>query len=117
FDLEGDPFVGDGGLEYLFGYAFKDAEGVLTYVADWCLTPADEKAAFERFVDFVIERRAHHPGMHIYHYAAYEVGALKRLMGRYATREEEIDTLLRGQVLVDLYAVVRHAIRASVESY
>lgn len=38
-------------------------------------------------------------------------------MGRYATREEEIDKLLRGQVLVDLYAVVRHAIRASVESY
>ncbi|WP_292580654.1 TM0106 family RecB-like putative nuclease, partial [Mesorhizobium sp.] len=117
FDLEGDPFVGEGGLEYLFGYAFNDAEGALTYVADWCLTPADEKAAFERFVDFVIERRAHHPGMHIYHYAAYEVGALKRLMGRYASREEEIDTLLRGQVLVDLYAVVRHAIRASVESY
>ncbi|MER9102647.1 TM0106 family RecB-like putative nuclease [Mesorhizobium sp. M0848] len=117
FDLEGDPFVGEGGLEYLFGYAFKDAGGALTYVADWCLTPADEKAAFERFVDFVIERRAHHPGIHIYHYAAYEVGALKRLMGRYATREEEIDALLRGQVLVDLYAVVRHAIRASVESY
>ena len=25
FDLEGDPFVDEGGLEFLFGYAFKDA--------------------------------------------------------------------------------------------
>lgn len=117
FDLEGDPFVGEGGLEYLFGYAFKGANGQTQYVADWSFSPEDEKAAFERFVDFVMERRKEHPGLHIYHYAAYEPGALKRLMGRYATREEEIDALLRGQVLVDLYAVVRHAIRASVESY
>ncbi|WDZ82065.1 TM0106 family RecB-like putative nuclease (plasmid) [Ensifer adhaerens] len=117
FDLEGDPFVGEGGLEYLFGYAFKGTDGTLTYVADWCFTPADEKAAFERFVDIVMERRQLHPGLHIYHYAPYEPGALKRLMGRYATREEEIDALLRGQVMVDLYSVVRHAIRASVESY
>ena len=26
-DLEGDPFVGEGGLEFLFGYAFKDKNG------------------------------------------------------------------------------------------
>src|SRR6185503_12192772 len=32
-------------------------------------------------------------------------------------REDEIDRMLRGGVFVDLYAVVRHAIRASVESY
>ena len=31
FDLEGDPFAGDGGLEYLFGYAFFGAGGGLTY--------------------------------------------------------------------------------------
>lgn len=117
FDLEGDPFVGDGGLEYLFGYAFRGDDGQVQYVADWSFSPEDEKAAFERFVDFVAARRKQYPNLHVYHYAAYEQGALKRLMGRYATREEEIDALLRGQVLVDLYAVVRHAIRASVESY
>ena len=38
-------------------------------------------------------------------------------MGRYATREDEIDRFLRSEIFVDLYAVVRHAIRASVESY
>ncbi|MGA9630976.1 MAG: hypothetical protein WBQ63_06115, partial [Candidatus Acidiferrales bacterium] len=47
----------------------------------------------------------------------YEPAALKRLMGRYATRQEEIDQMLRARLLVDLYAVVRHGIRASVESY
>ena len=117
FDLEGDPFIGEGGLEYLFGYAFRDGDGQLNYVRDWSFTQSDEKAAFERFVDFVTERRKTHPGLHVFHYAPYEPGALKRLMGRYATREEEIDALLRGRVLVDLYAVVRHAVRASVESY
>src|SRR5207248_675765 len=38
-------------------------------------------------------------------------------MGRYATREEELDRMLRAKLFVDLYQVVRHAIRASVESY
>ena len=42
---------------------------------------------------------------------------MKRLMGRYATRENEVDSLLRAEIFVDLYSVVRHAIRASVESY
>ena len=38
-------------------------------------------------------------------------------MGRYATREEEIDRMLRAGLFVDLYQVVRHSLRASVESY
>jgi len=37
--------------------------------------------------------------------------------GRYATREDEVDNLLRAEVFVDVYSVVRHSIRASVESY
>jgi predicted RecB family nuclease len=115
FDLEGDPFVEDGGLEYLFGYAFGE-EG-LQYVGDWAVSRADEKRVFETFVDFAMARWQKYPDFHIYHYAPYETGALKRLMGRYASREEEIDQMLHGQVFVDLLQVVRHAIRASVESY
>lgn len=116
-DLEGDPFVGEDGLEYLFGYVFKDADGALVYEGDWAPTRADERRAFEAFVDFVMARWARFPTLHVYHYAPYEPAALKRLMGRYATREEEIDRLLRARVFVDLYQVVRHALRASVESY
>jgi predicted RecB family nuclease len=115
FDLEGDPFVEDGGLEYLFGYAF--GEKSLQYVGDWAVSRANEKGVFETFVDFAMARWKEYPEFHIYHYAPYETGALKRLMGRYATREDEIDRMLRGGLFVDLYQVVRHAIRASVESY
>ena len=38
-------------------------------------------------------------------------------MGRFATREDEVDDLFRRGVFVDLYRVVRQGIRAGVESY
>jgi uncharacterized protein len=116
-DLEGDPFVGEHGLEYLFGYLSKNPDGELVYEGDWALTRVDEKRAFERFVDVLIARWAQFPSLHIYHYAPYEPAALKRLMGRYATREEEIDRMLRARLFVDLYQIVRRGLRASVESY
>jgi uncharacterized protein len=117
FDLEGDPFVGEHGLEYLFGYVFTDADGTVVYQGDWAFTPAEEKRAFEKFVDFVMARLNEFPDLHIYHYAPYEPSALKRLMGRYATREEQIDRMLRAGLFVDLYHVVRRGVRASLESY
>jgi len=116
-DIEGDPFVGEHGLEYLFGYVSKNGDGELVYEGDWALTRADEKRAFERFVDFAMAHLAQFPSFHVYHYAPYEPAALKRLMGRYATREEEIDRMLRARLFVDLYQIVRHGLRASVESY
>ncbi|MBN9614739.1 MAG: TM0106 family RecB-like putative nuclease [Acidobacteriales bacterium] len=117
FDLEGDPFVGEHGLEYLFGYLFKDAQVALVYEGDWAFTRSEEKQAFEKFVDFVMARWVQFPDLHIYHYAPYEPAALKRIMGRYATREEEIDQMLRAGLFVDLYQIVRRSLRASVESY
>jgi predicted RecB family nuclease len=116
-DLEGDPFVGEAGLEFLVGYAWANDEGEPCYTADWSRSRADERAAFERFIDFAMARLEKYPDLHIYHYAPYEPAALKRLMGRYATREDELDGLLRSAKFVDLFAVVRHAVRASVESY
>ena len=118
FDLEADPLSMDGGLEYLFGWAEAGPSGEPEYHVTWAHDRAAEKAALEEFVDFVMERRERDPGMHVYHYGGYESGALKRLMQRHATREDEIDVLLRGRVLVNLYDhVVRQGIRASVESY
>jgi predicted RecB family nuclease len=116
-DFEGDPFVSGGGREFLFGYATADEAGKLSYTADWALNREAEKAAFERFVDLMMARLEQYPEFHIYHFAPYEPAALKRLMGRYATRESELDRMLRARLFVDLYGVVRHAIRASVESY
>ncbi len=117
FDLEGDPFVPGGGREFLFGYAFRDSAGNLAYEGQWCLTAESEKKAYESFIDFVLKRRQEHPDLHVYHFAPYEPAALKRLMGRYASRSEQLDQLLRNLVFVDLLAVVRNSIRASVESY
>src|SRR5262249_38358702 len=116
FDLEGDPYVGAGGREYLFGWATEE-RGSPEYHCLWALTPAAERAAFESFVDFVMERWARHPDLHVYHFAPYEPSAMKRLMGRYATRENEIDRMLRAGLLVDLHAIVRQTLRASVEEY
>jgi uncharacterized protein len=112
-DFEGDPYVGETGLEYLFGLV--DVHGRFT--AYWARTPGEEKRAFERLVDHVMQAWADDPGMHVYHYAAYETLAMRRLSARHNTRVDEVDRLLRGNRLVDLYAVVRQALQAGTESY
>ena len=56
FDLEGDPYVGKGGREYLFGFTSgNDGENSI-YQHRWSLTPDEEKRAFEWFVDEVMTR-------------------------------------------------------------
>lgn len=116
-DFESDPFVGEHGLEYLLGYEHQNDVGQWVYTPLWALTRADEKAAFEQFIDFTMERWSQFPDLHIYHFGGYETGALKRLMGRYATREDDLDRILRGLLPVDLLSVTRQSIRAGVESY
>ena len=112
-DLEGDRLAADGGREYLFGVV--DAAG--TYMSLWAPNPEQEKRAFEQVVDRIVATHAAHPDMHVYHFAPYEPTAFKRLSGRYATREVELDRILRAELFVDLYSVVRHSLKASVESY
>jgi uncharacterized protein len=55
--------------------------------------------------------------MHVYHFGSYETAAFKRLMGAYATREDEIDRMLRAKIFVDLHTICKQAVRASVEEY
>ena len=118
FDMEGHPFYETSrGLEYLFGYCYRDDAGAVVYDAVWGRDRDGERRAFEAFVDWLVERRRRHPAMHVYHYAHYERTALTRLMGEHGTREAEIDAFLRGEVLVDLYRVTKQALRASVDSY
>ena len=128
FDIEGDPFFESDevdGIDYLFGVidpGRRDESGQPTFHAFWSIedgtvTTGAERRAFEAFIDLVSARLESDPTLHIYHYAPYEPSAVKRLAGRYGTREEEVDALLRGGVFVDLYRAVRQGIRASVESY
>ena len=111
-DFEGDRMVEPDGLEYIIGYVHK---GV--YHALWAKNEMEEKEIFEQFIDFAFKLKQEDPSLHIYHYAPYEVTAFKRLMGKYASRENEIDTFLRSNTFVDLYSVVRQSVRASVEKY
>jgi hypothetical protein len=83
----------------------------------WGRDRDDERIAFEWFVDWIVARRMQHPGMHVYHYAAYERSALTRLAGQHGTREQEVDEFLRQEVLVDLYRIVKQSLRASTDSY
>ena len=115
FDMEGDPFY-ERGLEYLFGFIHEDGRQE-SFTAYWSHNRAEEKKAFENAVDFITARLAVHPDAYIYHYASYEEAALKRLAMLHGTRETEVDNLLRRHKLVDLYKVVREAVRVSEPSY
>lgn len=122
FDFEGDPLWADGalqdwGLEYLFGVVEAEDRAKPGYVAFWAHDRAQERMALRDFLDHVAERRSRYPGLHVYHYAAYEKSALLRLAARHAEGETEVDDLLRAGVLVDLYPIVRSSVRISEASY
>ncbi len=112
-DLEGDPFFGDHGIEYLWGISDVGDE----FTARWAHDAGAERHAFEQVVDHLLRVWRDHPGMHVYHYAPYEPNRLKELSQRYGSRVDEVDALLRGERLVDLYAVVRQGLRVGTESY
>ena len=124
-DLEGDPFgravvgsePGEGGREYLFGLGRVEENGTFSYTPRWAFNDIEEREAFEAVVATIISALDDDPSIHVYHYAPYEPVAFKRLMGRYASSEAELDRLLRGRRFVDLYAIASHAIRAGVERY
>ena len=99
--------------EYLAG--LWDRNGAFTEF--WARDTAGEKRLTEDLLDELMRRWQADPGMHVYHYAPYERTALERLTGRHGTREAELDQLLRGERLVDLYAVVRQGLRISKPSY
>lgn len=118
FDFEGDPLYTEGegtiwGLDYLFGWVDLDEQ----YSALWAHSFVEEKAALERFLDMVALRRRTHPDMHIYHYAPYEPTHLLAMAARYGVREADVDQLLRDGVFVDLYPIVRRALRVGSRSY
>ena len=113
-DFEGDPFAEDGrGREYLAGLG--DMQGQFTPI--WAHSIDEERQLTIDLVDRLLAQWHRHSGMHVYHYAPYEVTALKRLTSRHGVRESELDRLLRGERFVDLYSVVRQGMRVSKSSY
>ena len=116
YDIEGDPYVGSQGLEYLHGIGTIDT-GSFVFRPDWVDDLQDEKRFLENFIDEIWERRKKFPGMHVYHYAPYETTALKRMVGKHATRVDELDQLLQEERFVDLYRIVSQGVRVGTRSY
>ena len=112
-DFEGDPYVEPAGREYLAGVGNR-AGGFEPF---WAHSVDEEAQLTADLIDRLLLQLGAHPGMHVYHYAPYEKSALQRLTARHGVREAELDMLLRAEVLVDLYAVVRQGVRISKESY
>jgi predicted RecB family nuclease len=125
FDFEGDPLYSETtagtapgapvqwGLDYLFGLIETDG----TFRSFWAHDFAEERQALIDFLAYVTERRARYPRLHIYHYAAYERTHLLALAARHGVGEDAVDGLLRDNVLVDLYPVVKKSLRVGSHSY
>jgi predicted RecB family nuclease len=111
YDIEGDPHF-DGGLEYLHGIWLDGG-----FRALWAHDHAAEARALADLLEFFRARLAAHPGARIYHYAPYEITALRRLTTKYGIGEAFLDRLARERRFVDLYAVVRGALIGSEPNY
>ena len=117
FDMEGDPLYPEG-LEYLFGlWGPLAPDGSDTFHPIWAHDRDEEKVAFGDLMTLFLDHLRRYPSAHIYHYAPYEVAALKRLAMSHGVFEAEVDQMLRDQRFVDLYRVARQAIMASTEGY
>ena len=101
----------------MFGWLTHAPSEELSYQAWWAHDRMQERDALIEFIDYVVDRRRRFPDLHIYHYAAYETTALKRLTSRYEVCQDELSQLLSAGVFVDLYAVVHDAVRISQRSY
>jgi uncharacterized protein len=111
YDIEGDPHY-EGGLEYLHGVWFDGH-----FNAFWAHDHAAEAQALAALLEFFRQRLTTYPKARIYHYASYEITALRRLTAKYGVAEAFLDRLLRERRFVDLFAVVRGALIGSEANY
>src|SRR5260370_8385104 len=66
---------------------------------------------------FFADRLSRFPNAHVYHYAAYEISALRRLTSSHGIGEALLDQMLRENRFVDLYSVVSGALITSEPAY
>lgn len=115
YDIEGDPFyaeTGAEGLEYLHGVWNGKA-----FSAFWAHDLAEEKEALVALFALFEQSITQNPKAHIYHYASYEITALRKLTTRHGVGEAQLDRWLRERRFIDLFAVVRGGVYASEPSY
>ena len=111
YDIEGDPHY-EGGLEYLHGIWFDQ-----TFKAFWAHDHEEEARALTELLEFFKARIEQYPLARIYHYAPYEITALRRMTAKYGIGEAFLDRLLRERRFTDLFAVVRGGVLVSEQNY
>ena len=121
FDLEGFPFFDfrkSDTLEYLYGIAYKDTEGHLTFKGDlWAEDEYEERIIFNKFVEWMQKRITKYPDLKIYHYAHYEITSLRNSAKKFASFEDVIEDWVYTGRFVDLYQVVRKCFLIGKDSY
>jgi predicted RecB family nuclease len=115
YDIEGDPYY-PGGLEYLHGVWYREV-GAWRFRAFWAHSREDEGQAAADLVAFLVDRLRDYPRAHIYHYANYEIAALRRLTAAHRLGEAAMDQLQRELRFVDLFRVVSGGLVASEPGY
>jgi len=115
YDIEGNPHYrenGEEGLEYLHGIWYRNQ-----FKALWAHNHSEERERLRDLFEFFQEQIERFPNAHIYHYAPYEITALRRLTIKYSYGEDMMDGWQREKRFVDLYSVVRGGIFSSEENY
>jgi len=102
------------GLEYLIGVLESSDE---SYRYWWSDSFSSEEEAFRKFLDEILSRHRHDSHFRVFHYAPYEIQALRRLTTRHLYGAEALEELLSGEVFVDLYKVVMRAVAIGTPSY
>jgi predicted RecB family nuclease len=115
YDIEGDPYY-EGGLEYLHGVWFRQ-DGEWAFRAFWAHDREAEKQSVAKLLDFFVDHLQRFPRARIYHYANYEIAALRRLTAGHRVGEAAMDQLQRERRFVDLFKVVSGSLIASEKGY
>jgi predicted RecB family nuclease len=132
-DFEGHPFWrSDAGLFFLFGLVERSNESLAagrddagsgglaqdwTFVEFWAHDRAQEAAATDALIRHLAERRERFPDMHVYHYNHTERTALQRLTIDHGVGELKLEEMLADGLFVDLFPIVKGAVRIGAESY
>lgn len=117
-DFEGHPFWrADRGLFFLFGFIAADDSGAWGFHQLWAHDEAEEATRADELIHYIAQRRAAHPGSHVYHYNHTERSSLEALTAEHAVAEGALATLVSDGVFVDLFLAARNAVQVGTEGY
>ena len=117
-DLEGYPFFGKRGFEYLHGLYLNTGKKMeFKYFWAKSLNQKDEEENFIDLIEYLKKHFDKNPNAYLYHYNEYEKTALRNLSNDfysvYPDGSHFIDKLQRLEKFVDLYRVVEQCMLTS----